>query len=130
MFRELEGVRYHILDATEVSRYVKEVAEKEWSAQDFEKYGNDLRSEEWKLHEVDVADIVANADLLATEEFQKDLQPRIESIRNAIDSKGEIPPLILRAFDLLIFDGYARYHVFKEKNIQKCLAYVNGKVHR
>jgi hypothetical protein len=125
MSLELEGVSYQILAPDLIVDYVKKVADKEWSAQDFVQYGAELLSQTWVLKQVAVSDIKVNGELLQTEKFQEDLAPRIKNVRQALESHTSIPPLILRGSDFLIFDGYARYHVFKERNVAICFAYVN-----
>ena len=52
-------------------------------------------------------------------------QAAIKKQKELFAGKIVIPPLILRGNDLFIFDGYARYHFFKDIGIKRCLAYVN-----
>src|SRR3989339_135816 len=120
----VEGIKYFLIAEKNIRDFVIGVAEKEWDREDFVKYGNDLYKSEWKLQEVKIEDIKPNPDLLATEVFQKDLQERIKKIREILNKGQSISQLILRGQDFLIFDGYARYHVLKERNIKKCLAHV------
>ena len=49
---------------------------------------------------------------------------RTDTMRIKIRNRELIPPFILRGSDFHIFDGYARYSVFLETRISKCLAYV------
>jgi hypothetical protein len=123
--RELDGVLYRVLvKADQIRNYVELITKEEWSLGDFEQYGDDLCQAKWKLEEVMIEKIQSNNILLATAKFQKDLQPRILKQREIQRQKIAIPPLILRGSNLLIFDGYARWSVFKEKGVKKCLAYV------
>lgn len=124
MEKIIEGISYTFLPDEEVKDYVINICEKEWTENDFPLYGDDLYKSKWKLEEVSVSNISVNNSLLAREEFQKDLHIRIEKQRELFKSKTAIPPLILRGKDLFIFDGYARYHLFKELGIKHCLAYV------
>ncbi|MDP3883133.1 MAG: hypothetical protein Q8Q48_03710 [Candidatus Staskawiczbacteria bacterium] len=119
----LEGVTYNILEEDQIEAYVRRIAKEEWSFNDFEECEKDL-SLNWALEEVRVSDIKPNEELLKTEKFQLDLKPRIIKIRDLLNNNQAVPPLILRGLDYFIFDGYARYHVLKEKRIEKCLAYV------
>src|SRR3989339_2224082 len=120
----VEGIKYFIINDKDIRDFVIKVAEKEWDKEDFIKYGKDLYDSKWGLKEIEINNIKPNLDLLATEVFQKDLQERIKKIREILNKGQSISQLILRGQDFLIFDGYARYHVLKERNIKKCLAHV------
>ncbi len=122
--KTLDGIKYKLLAEEQIRDYVNEIAIKEWSSQDFRKYGNDLWQSKWKLKVVPLNKIKLNQDLLQTKEFKKDLIPRIEKMKEIIGEKEAIPPLILRGSDFLIFDGYARFKVLRRKRITRCLAYV------
>lgn len=122
--KELEEVNYQILPANEVSEYIQNMAKEEWEPEDFELYGDDLNESEWKLEEVELDQITMRADLLASKEFIKDVEPRVENQLKIIPTGVAIPPLILRGSDLLIFDGYARTNALKKLGKKKCLAYV------
>ena len=124
MERTIEGITYRILPPNEVRRYVLDICKKEWAENDFLVYGNDLYKSAWETEEILISKISVNNSLLMNEEFKKDLLPRIEKQQELHKTKTAIPPLILRGNDLLIFDGYARYHYFKNLEIEKCLAYV------
>ncbi len=122
--KKLNGIRYCLVSEDKIKDYVVEIANKEWSGDDFLKYGDDLYKSEWSLEVIEVRKIKPNYEMLKTEKFQKDLLPRIKEQQKLNSQDKPIPPLILRGSDLLIFDGYARYHVFKERKVEKCLAYV------
>jgi hypothetical protein len=123
-FMELDGVKYYVLSENEVRDYVISVAKEEWETEDFDLYGDDLYKSKWKLEEIEVDKITMRADLLASNEFLKDVSPRIEKQLEIIPTGINIPPLILRGSDLLLFDGYARTNALKKLEKKKCLAYV------
>jgi hypothetical protein len=122
--KELEEVKYQVLPANQVNEYIQNMAKDEWEPEDYELYGEDLNKSEWKLEEVELDQITMRADLLASEEFIKDVEPRIENQLKIIPTGVAIPPLILRGSDLLIFDGYARTNALRKLGKKKCLAYV------
>lgn len=124
--RITDGITYSVLGEDKIRDYVVKICEAEWDAEDFPKYGDDLYKSQWKLEEVEVSKIKVDQDMLQSETFQKDVQPRIVKQRELHEKKEPIPPLILRGNDLLIFDGYARYHLLQELGIKKCLAYVGA----
>jgi len=118
-------INYHVLeDADAIERYVLAVAAEEWEPKDFEEFAVDLFGQTWTLEQVIVERIKPQQALLDSPEFQADVQPRIARQRALHAVGGAVPPLILRGSDLLIFDGYARWHYFRERGIAHCLAYV------
>lgn len=122
--RIVDGVTYILVPTEQIRKYIIGVCEKEWDPNDFITYNKDLYGSEWKLEEIDLAKIIPNKTLLKSDVFQKDLRPRLRKQKELYATKKPIPPLILRGSDLLIFDGYARYHLLKELGVKKCLAYV------
>ena len=120
----VDGITYVLFPEEQIKKYVIDICEKEWDADDFPKYGNDLYQSTWKLEEIEIAKIFPNPTLMQSEFFQKDVQPRLQKQKELHLAKAPIFPLILRGKDLLIFDGYARYLLLKELEVKKCLAYV------
>lgn len=123
--QELEGFRYRIVDPADIEAYVVETCEAEWDPEDFELFGCDLYDQRWELRQVQVLDIRPLESQLASDAFVADVAPRIETQRGLFRDNVPIPPLILRGKDYLIFDGYARWHFLKERNVTTCLAYVS-----
>ena len=124
---EFDGTRYRVLtDEAEIQEYVLAVCEKEWSLEDFDGYGKDLYGQTWRLNKTKVADILPQKELLESERFIADVTPRIAKQRELYRNGVAIPPLILRGKDYFIFDGYARWHMFKELGVDRCLAYTSG----
>ncbi len=120
----IEEVGYLVLPPEDVRSYVEDACKKQWTERDFPVYGDDLYKSEWKLEEISISAISVDESLLKREKFQQALKPRVEKQQELFKSKIAIPPLILRGSDLRIFDGYARYHFFKELGVKQCLAYV------
>lgn len=119
--RELEGVRYATCtDPSEIQKYVRGVAYEEWDPEDFTRYGEDLKHLVWELKEINVSDITFGP----AQPTAEDLNPRIEKQLVLKDMQTDVPPLIVRASDMLVFDGYARVHAYRKLGIKKCLAYV------
>ena len=120
----LENINYKIIPSDKVRDYVIDVCEKEWDPEDFPQYGDDLYNSNWKLKKIEVDKITPNIELLNTPVFKKDVELRVKKQKELNRLKTPIPPLILRAKDLFIFDGYARYLFFKEIGIKTCFAYL------
>ena len=120
----INGITYTTLAPDKIRKYVIQICEKEWDTEDFPKYGADLYDSSWKLEEIEVAKIVLNETLLQSDTFQKDVQTRIKKQKKLYATRKPLAPLILRGNDLLIFDGYARYHLLNELGVKKCFAYV------
>lgn len=122
----LEGIYYRVLDDPyEIEQFVLAICEEEWDPEDFEEFGDDLYDQQWELERVPVQKIQTLQHQLESPEFITDVTPRIEQQR-VLHRNGEaIPPLILRGDDYLLFDGYARWHLFNELGKTECLAYVS-----
>ena len=122
----LEGIHYFVLgDSADIERYVLATSQAEWDSEDFEQYGQDLHDQVWHLAQVPVKSIRVLQHQLDSAEFIADVTPRIEQQRRLHCDGIAVPPLILRGHDHLIFDGYARWHLFSELGIRECLAYVS-----
>ena len=121
----VEGVAYDVItEPAAVERHVRAMADEEWDPEDFEKFGEDLRGQRWTLERVLVADVRPQQALLDSPVFRADVGPRIATQRRLRAEGVPIPPLVLRGRDKLIFDGYARWHLFRELGVRACLAYV------
>ena len=124
---QVEGLRYVVLvDSEKIEKFVVSTCEEEWDNEDFETFGDDLYGQTWKLSEVLVKNIQVQKQLLQSPIFIKDVTPRIAKQRELYEEGIAIPPLILRGKDLLIFDGYARWHFFRSLGLNKCLAYTSS----
>lgn len=123
----LETVRYGVIeDADEIERYVLATCDEEWDPDDFVEFGQDLYDHCWELRQVPVSEIQTLKHQLESPAFIADVTPRIEQQRKLHRDGEVIPPLILRGHDYLIFDGYARWHLFHEIGAKECLAYVSS----
>ena len=123
----LQGIEYVVLEnPIDIETYVVATCEEEWDPEDFGNVGPDLYDQNWSLNEVSVKDISVHEQQLKSPAFVEDVTPRIDTQRKLYEHKVPIPPLILRGRDLLIFDGYARWHLFKELGVSKCLAYISS----
>jgi hypothetical protein len=124
----VDGIEYDVLtDPEAIEAFVLRMADEEWDPEDFDAFGADLVGQTWSLEQVPVTVIKPQQALLDSPEFQDDVQPRIAAQRRIHRSGGSVPPLVLRGGDYLIFDGYARWHFFREQGVRRCLAYVGRK---
>lgn len=122
----LEGICYRVLnDSDEIERFVVATCNEEWDREDFEQFGLDLYEQQWALRQVPVDKIQVLRHQLQSADFIADVTPRIEKQRALHRNGDAIPPLILRGHDYLIFDGYARWHLFNELGVKECLAYIS-----
>ncbi len=110
---EVCGVVYEVLPSAAIAAWVREMASKEWEPDDFDKWGQDLRTARWSVQVVPVAVITMRPELLASEEFPAELLGRVETQIGLMRDRTPIPPLVLRGGDLFLFDGYARTHALK-----------------
>lgn len=124
---KLQGIEYVVLDnPADIEAYVVATCEEEWDPEDFDNVGLDLYDQNWSLNEVSVKDISVLEQQLESPAFMEDVTSRIATQKKLFEQNVPIPPLILRGRDFLIFDGYARWHLFKELGVSKCLAYVSS----
>lgn len=123
--RVLDGITYRLIPDNDIRDYILEMADNEWDPEDFDMYGDELHQSDWELQEITLDHIQPNAELLASKKFQQDLQPRIKNQFELFKQGVSIPPLVLRGKDLLIFDGYARYHFLKQSGKTKTLGFVS-----
>lgn len=120
----VDGVNYEIIVNRKVKDYIFAMAQEEWDSEDFEIWGDYLKSTTFKLKEVDLSNLKRRPELLSDNEFSKDLEKRIEFQIERIKSGQSIKPLVLDGRDMLIFDGYARSGALDKLGKNICLAYV------
>lgn len=122
--KKLNGISFFVLPQEQIPKYVFDVCQGEWDKEDFVKYGDDLYKATWQIEKILVDKIKVNEEMLKSDAFQKDVQPRIVKQKELYAAGVPMNPLILRGSDLLIFDGYARWHLLKQLGAKHCMAYV------
>ena len=92
-----------------------------------------IQARNWRLEAVGLDRIKLSAEIMdyTNEEtgysFRKRLEERKGFLEREIDRFGAvIRPLVLRAEDMQLMDGYCRYHVFRDRKVKKALAYLGS----
>lgn len=140
VLRRLHGVFYWVIEnPRELSEFVNVNLRREWESDD-KSEGKDpdkdlwlrsLDARKWKLNAIDINGIKLNeetmnyVDSTTGYDFSKRLLERTEALRREIEAFGRvIPPVVLRAEDKQLMDGYCRYSALKDMGVKSVLAYV------
>ena len=140
--RRLDGISYWVIEnPTEIADYVTVNLRREWEAdlrtEGKDPDGNDwlrtLAKRTWSLNIAEVSGIKLNQELMnyvdrrTGYDFAKRLQERQNQLKEEIEISGRvIPPVILRAEDNQLMDGYCRHSTLKEMGITSVYAYVGS----
>lgn len=140
VFREMMGVSYWVVeDPSEISTLINTESRKEWETK-IAKSGNPrslrawmrgLQTREWGLktlglQEIKISELVMNSVNAKTGySFKEALEERKRSFESDLRRSGmAISPLIVRAEDRQLMDGYCRYHVLQDRGVTMTFAYV------
>ncbi len=138
--RRLQGITYWVIEKPdEISDFINTNVRKEWEA-DLRGEGKDPREDtwlqtlsqrRWRLEAVDADRIVLNPDIMNLVDPQKDysfqasLAKRRKELRTVIETYGVVTwPVIVRAEDMLLADGYCRLTTLQEMGISQVYAYL------
>jgi len=141
VLRKLQGISYWVIEApSDIAELVNTNIRREWEADIAEQEDHEegrwlasLRKRKWelkmmKLNEIKLSDETMNSRNEKTGyDFRKRLEERVRLLERDIDRFGSvIRPLVVRAEDGQLMDGYCRYHTLKERGVTKTFAYVGG----
>jgi hypothetical protein len=141
ILRELEGVAYWVIEEPpEIARLVNNHIRKEWESDIAEQEDHEegrwlqsLRVRRWALVERELSTIKLSDAIMGYVNaktgynFRKRLEERKQTLERDIDRFGTIiRPLVIRAEDNRLMDGYCRYHVLIDRNVKKTYAYVGS----
>ena len=141
VLRELEGITYWVLPQREIGELVNSYIRREWETDKMNQNEDPKKSRwlgslplrEWKLVKIGLTSIKLNDRIMSYSDaesgynFKRRLEERKPAIREDIEKYGGIiRPLVLRAEDLQLMDGYCRYHVLLDKGIKNAYAYLGS----
>lgn len=141
ILRVLEGIPYWVIeDPLEIGELICNNVRKEWEAdiseQEDHEEGRWLKSLEkrkWRLVTMELGNIMLRDQIMNyTNEatgynFRRRLQERVDHLNRDLDKFGAIiRPLIIRADDSQLMDGYCRYHVLLKRGIKEAYTYVGS----
>lgn len=143
VLRKLEGITYWVIeDPEEIRELVCDNIRKEWEADIAEQKDHEsgrwlasIRTRRWRLEAVEMTRIKLNLAVMNYEnketgyDFRKRLRERKGILERDLNQYGAvIRPLVLRAEDMRLMDGYCRYHVFQDRKVKRALAYLGSLV--
>ena len=143
VLRELDGITYWVIEEpAEIHYLVCYNIRKEWEADIAEQKDHEggrwlasIRTRRWRLEAIELTQIKLNPAVMNYENketgynFRKRLRERKVILERDLDRYGAvIRPLVLRAEDMQLMDGYCRYHVFQDRKVKKALAYLGSLV--
>lgn len=141
VLRVLEGVSYWVMeDPREIAGLMNTNVRKEWESdmaehedQQDRVWLKGLPRRSWRLEEVKLADVKLNSLIMEYSDsrtgyvFSRELEKRVKIMKRSVEKFGVvIQPLVTRAEDNQLMDGYCRYHVMKELGVRKAYAYVGS----
>jgi hypothetical protein len=137
--RELDGFRYHVLEKlADIAAFVRRWHRQEWETDHREfsdqpwtlRWLADLDGLSFNLTVMPLDRIYIRSDIMAYERdgysFAVSLQRRAEATRQAIERGASIEPLLVRAGDNELMDGYARYTALKLLGARRAYVYAGA----
>lgn len=127
-----------IEDPAEIRELVCNNIRKEWESDIAEQKDHEggtwlgtIQARNWRLEAVGLGKIKLSVDVMdyVNEEtgysFRTRLEERKRILEREIDRFGAvIRPLVVRAEDMQLMDGYCRYHVFQDRKVKTALVYL------
>ena len=141
VLRTLEGIPYWVIEnPAEIRELICNHIKKEWEADIAEQENHEggrwlvsLETRKWRIAEVKLDDIRLSAQTMnfvnasTGYNFRKRLTERVALLNRDLDKFGAvIRPIVLRAEDNQLMDGYCRYHTLKGRGVPKVYAYVGS----
>ena len=141
VLRKLEGITYWVIDdPEEIRELVCDNIRKEWETDIAELKDHEggrwlasIRTRRWRLEAIEMTRIRLNPAVMNYKnketgyDFRRRLQERQVILERDLDRYGAvIRPLVLRAEDMQLMDGYCRYHVFRDRKVERALAYLGS----
>jgi hypothetical protein len=141
VLRRLGGISYWVLeDPLEIAELVNTNVRREWESDIAEQKDHEegewlgsLQKRSWSLEVVELSRIKLSKRIMSYSNqktgysFRERLNERMRVLNRDIESLGAIiRPLIIRAEDNQLMDGYCRYHVLSDRSIPRAYAYVGS----
>ena len=139
VLRVLDGITYWVIeDPKEIAELINYHIRREWESdiaeqEDHEegKWLQSLNERNWTLVEAEPRGIKLSDEIMnyvnprTGYNFRKRLEERRRILERDVDKFGAvIRPVVIRAEDNQLMDGYCRYHVLLDRNVKKLYAYV------
>jgi hypothetical protein len=137
--RYLDKVAYRVIEDPEaIHEFVDEHLRREWKERMRVRGGDPTRSpwllslsrRAWKLSIVELGSISLSSRIMnyvapwSGYNYREDLSKRVTELRKSMQRSGlVIRPIVIRAEDSRLMDGYCRYHTLKYMRISRSYAY-------
>ena len=134
--RRVRGVTYWVIDdPDEIRAYINSNVWDEWIRDNLED-GVDSRKDEWLLNlhrrswtlkTLEIGKVRLNPSMMANREFTRRLDERSdEMVRSISEYNIVIWPVVIRAEDCTLKDGYCRFSTLRKMKVGKIMAYVGA----
>ena len=139
-YRQLDGFTYHIAAAP--TDYLRHWLRAEWLVDTSEypdqawtrEWLDDLTRLEFRLEVIDLAAVRPRPDLMSYVadgySFANSLAERVAERLDAIQMGTSVMPLVVRAADCELMDGYTRFTALGRLGARRALAYLGDRVSR
>jgi hypothetical protein len=141
VLRDLQRITYWVIeDPSEIARLVNSSIRREWESDIAEQEDHEegtwlasLSSRKWRLEMIELGRIRLSDKIMnyvnskTGYNFRSRLEVRKSIMNNDIDKFGAvIRPVVIRAEDNQLMDGYCRYHVLRDRGISQTYAYIGS----
>jgi hypothetical protein len=140
--RRLKGISYWVIDDPDaIHDFVNSEIRKEWESDARNEHRDPkddswlktLARRKWCLEMIDIVRIKLDPDIMNHVDskrgyvFLENLRKRSAKLGQSIELGGVVlSPLIIRAEDTLLVDGYCRYTTLKAMNVSRIYSYVGS----
>ncbi len=138
--RWLHGVTYWVIeDPTMISDFINANIRREWEADarsedrnpDADSWLQGLSTREWSLETIQTSKVRLNPKIMEFVDdrrgynFASSLAKRSDLLKTAIETYTTVIwPLVVRAEDMQLMDGYCRYSTLKRMDVPQTYAYI------
>jgi hypothetical protein len=137
--RRLDGITYWVIeDPNDIYDFINTEIRKEWTSDAKDEGRNpredawlqELSKRQWRLEILELNRIKPNPYMFIPRtdyNFQERLARRSNELRNVVEVYGSVIwPVIVRAEDMLLVDGYCRLSTLNEMNVPRAYAYIGS----
>lgn len=134
LLRRIEGITYWVIDdPKQIRKFLNTNIRHEWE-KDAETDGVDplrdpwlrgLSKMKWSLQTIAMAAVALEPSMIRRRDFVRRLEERSKQLHRGIEFYDQVIwPVIIRAGDSMLKDGYCRYTTLKTMGVKRTLAYV------
>nr|ADQ54410.1 hypothetical protein E37-7F_27 [uncultured marine crenarchaeote E37-7F] len=122
---EVQGVKYRVVTQSKIRKHLSTILLNEWGIEEFNvEWHSKMNGWDWTVEILKVSDIKLWTNVMEDSNFLLNLEERVEIQKDRILQNQSIEPIVVRGRDMVLYDGYARFHSLKRLGKHKVLAYV------